>query len=151
MVERLPRTLMTSPMEHPDPHKWARYLPLVLLSISATTKKDLGYSSAERNFGAALWLPENFICHSTPVSSEASASHIKTAMFQLATTPPRKSSSTLYVHKSLLEAKLVFFSQRRKETTAGPVRWTLLGHSLKEKEFLSRLNGKEDRISVGHL
>lgn len=92
MVERLHCTPKTSLMAQPNPHNWACYLPLILLSIRIIIKEDLGCAPDELIFGTTLRLPEDFVCHnclSSPTPGEVFTFQLKIVLSRITATPPR--------------------------------------------------------------
>ncbi|XP_014777286.1 uncharacterized protein LOC106874169 [Octopus bimaculoides] len=57
IVERFHQQLKATICMAPDPHRWSKFLPIVLLECRSAVKEDLGYSSAELLYGTTLALP----------------------------------------------------------------------------------------------
>ena len=61
LIERVHRRIKDGLKTQADPHNWLQKLPLILLSMRAAVKEDIGYSTAELMFGVNLRLPSDLL------------------------------------------------------------------------------------------
>ena len=108
MVERFHRQLKASLRAH-QATSWTDSLPLVLLGIRATIKKDVEASPAELVYGSTLRLPGEFFL-SNPKASADSAfiQDLRRAMAKVRPTLPRPAKHPVYIPEALKSATHVF-------------------------------------------
>ena len=110
LVERFHRFLKSSLIARLPQQNWTESLPLVLLSIRAGLKEDLGCSSAELVYGCSLRLPGEFFYESSfpLVDVPSYVSRLKTHMESIRITPTRKHSWPERIHEDLRSCTHVF-------------------------------------------
>lgn len=111
MVERFHRQLKSSLMASAQREQWSLALPLVLLGIRSSLKKDLRHSSAELVYGANLRLPGEIMAPTPappPGSAHDFASRLKSTMSTLQPVPPRSSQRKTFVSQDLADCTHVF-------------------------------------------
>lgn len=156
MVERLHRQLKASLKTRIGPAgSWVAELPLVLLSLRATPKADIGYSPADMVFGLVPRLPGQMVCQ--PTRSQPTLDlEIRTlgnTMRKIRSVPPAFHGNTVsYIPKSLATAKFVFL---RTDATRSPLENPYSGpHRViapGSKTFLLEIKGKTKIVSIDRL
>ena len=109
LVERFHRQLKGALKCLPDPTHWTKALPLVLLGIRTTIKRDLKCTAAELVYGTTLCLPGEFFTSTTnhldPISY---ATQLKTFMQQLKPPSVCRQQRHLYISPDLSTCTFVF-------------------------------------------
>lgn len=108
MVERLHRTLKAA-LTCKEVTNWTDHLPLILLGLRSTFKRDLQVSPAELVFGTGLRLPGEFFVASKQTQHSEFAQNLKEAMNLVRPVPGTKHTTEKpFVHRELAECTHVF-------------------------------------------
>ena len=153
MVERLHRTLKTSLKCH-NSADWMGVLPLVLLGIRSSFKRDLGCCSVLMLYGTPLHLPGKFF--NSPHSSSTAHSFLQTLsdhISKLKPCPPRAAIiQKPFVHPDLNSSSHVFL---RNDAVQQPLQQPYSGpyKVLKRfsKTFVIDYRGKRQCVSKDRL
>lgn len=155
MVERFHRQLKVS-IRASDPVHWSETLPLVLLGIRTTIKKDLGHTSSEMIYGENVRLPGEFFVKSDPnktLNPEDFVDQLRKNFENLRSVPTRElRSQTVYMPTSLENCEHVFVRVDRVKTGLqdpydGPYK---IVRRLR-KYFIIMQNNKEVKVSIDRL
>ena len=110
MVERFHRQLKTALAASLTQNDWSTKLPLVLLGIRATLKKDIGCCVSELVYGTTLRLPGEFFTlgNQVPHDMTGYVHQLKQHMNELKISLPRKQERMSYIPPQLTDCTHVF-------------------------------------------
>ncbi|XP_014778321.1 uncharacterized protein LOC106874917 [Octopus bimaculoides] len=155
MVERFHRQLKASIKASSDSSHWLEHLPLILLGIQSTVKKELGYTPSELVYGIALTLSGQMI---EPVSSQdlpdpAQYVHrLRTSMSHLSPVAPRQQNIVLHVPKYINTWTHIFV---RNDGIPSQLRPPYSGSykviKREPKYFVLDMGGKQNTVSIDRL
>ncbi|XP_029651859.1 uncharacterized protein LOC115225074 [Octopus sinensis] len=155
MVERFHRQLKASIKASSGSSHWLEHLPLTLLGIRSTVKKEVGYTLAELVYGTALTLPGQMI---KPVSSQdfhdpAQYVHrLQTSMLHLSPAGPRQQNVVSHVPKDINTWTHVFvrndgIPSQLRPPYSGPYKVI----KREQKYFVLDIGGKRNTVSIDRL
>uniref|UniRef100_A0A5S6Q4E0 RNA-directed DNA polymerase n=2 Tax=Trichuris muris TaxID=70415 RepID=A0A5S6Q4E0_TRIMR len=155
LVERLHRQVKAAIIATGDRSNWAKRLPFIMLGLRAALKRDIGCSTAELVYGAALRLPGQFF-EPKPVEQvdiNGFADSIRRTMASLRPVPPRELPARPYhIDSKLQSAGNVFV---RCEVSGNQLQPRYRGPfkvlSKRAKYFLLDVNGKTQSVSIDRL
>lgn len=153
MIERLHRTLKSA-IKSKGNIRWTEEIPLILLSLRATIKEDLGASPAEFVYGSTLRLPGEFFVSTKPQLSTDFVDRLRLQMQNLrintATNHDTRRSS--YVDHSLDTCEYVFVRvDRVSPPLCQPYEGPYKILRRKPATFILLLNGREEEVSIHRL
>ena len=154
LVERFHRYLKSSLIARLPQQNWTESLPLVLLSIRAGLKEDIGCSSAELVYGCTLRLPGEFFDQSypSPMDLPSYVNRLKSHMESVRVTPTRKHTWPARIHEDLLSSTHVFV---RCDAVKHPLQPPYSGPfkviSRAEKFYTIDRCGKADSVCIDRL
>ncbi|XP_064462322.1 uncharacterized protein LOC135372783 [Ornithodoros turicata] len=154
LVERFHRHLKQALMTHGDRNRWNEFLPFALLGIRAALKPDLGYSSAEIVFGAALRLPADLFSPTEPSSTTPTeyARHLQRLFADLRATPTRAVSTSSYVSPDLSSATHIFLrTDSIRRSLQPPFSGSHPVLKRGDKTFTINLNGRPEVVSIDRI
>ena len=118
MVERAHRRLKEA-LRAVQPAQWVDALPIILLSIRATEKEDLGHAPAELVYGEDLRLPGQFDTKTSALPALTFLPTLKQVVRDMRPNPPRTTTSPqTYFPTALREATAVFL---RRDAQISPL------------------------------
>uniref|UniRef100_A0A5S6Q580 Integrase catalytic domain-containing protein n=1 Tax=Trichuris muris TaxID=70415 RepID=A0A5S6Q580_TRIMR len=152
LVERLHRQVKAAIIATGDRSNWAKRLPFIMLGLRAALKRDIGCSTAELVYGAALRLPGQFF-EPKPVEQvdiNGFADSIRRTMASLRPVPPRELPARPYhIDSKLQSAGNVFV---RCEVSGNQLQPRYRGpFKVLSKYFLLDVNGKTQSVSIDRL
>ncbi|XP_064485999.1 uncharacterized protein LOC135398526 [Ornithodoros turicata] len=154
MVERFHRRLKTA-LNANGSSCWTEVLPLVLLSLRATVKEDLGCTPAEMVCGATLRIPGDFF--PTPANPPLTdltsyVDRLRNTMAQLRPQPSRPCTRPSFQHPLLESATHVFV---RYDGTRKPLQHPYDGPfrviKRSQKHFTLQVRNRQDTLSIDRL
>ncbi|CAH8473410.1 unnamed protein product [Schistosoma turkestanicum] len=138
MVERLHRQLKASLTAVINNNDWANKLPLVMLSLRSTVKRDIGCCPAELVYGTTLRLPGELF--------------ISDHMSDLRITLPQENQHRVYIPKQLSDTSYVFI---RRDFVRRPLQPTYDGPfkviDRTDKTITVDKAGKTDVVSIDRV
>ncbi|MBM6549272.1 DDE-type integrase/transposase/recombinase [Streptococcus dysgalactiae subsp. equisimilis] len=153
LVERLHRQLKAA-LKAQDNPSWSETLPLVLLSLRNTFKKDIHATAAELVFGQTLRLPGELVSPTPPATFDYGdyAKRLAHHMRLLQPALSREQHRPSYLPPSLRTASHVFIKvggvrPSMRPPYTGPFRVL----SRADKFFIVDINGKRETISIDRL
>nr|CDS28491.1 gag pol polyprotein [Hymenolepis microstoma] len=148
LVERFHRQLKSTIIATSSSSNWVERLPIILLSIRSTVKKDLGCCPAELVLGTTIRLPGEMFTHSrdrTLPDPSSYSSRLKEHFRSIHPAPTRSNDRHTHVHKDLSSCSFVFV---RLDTVKKPLQPPYDGPykvlQRQPKYFILDRNGIED-------
>ena len=154
LVERFHCQLKAALIAQPDPTKWIKYLPIVLLGLWSTIKEDIKSTAAEMVYGTALRLPGEFFTqpsqNATPMSSYVS--RLRQHMAKLSFISTLVHSNVAYLRPNINVSEFVFL---RRDTIKKSLQSNYDGpykvFERSDKYFIVEKNNKKDSIAIDRL
>uniref|UniRef100_A0A0L8HFT9 Integrase catalytic domain-containing protein n=2 Tax=Octopus bimaculoides TaxID=37653 RepID=A0A0L8HFT9_OCTBM len=155
MVESFHHQLKAAIKAYSDCSNSLEHLPLILLGIQSTIKKEVGHTPAELVYGTALTLPEQMIEPVSPQDLPDPAKYVhrlRTAMSNLSPAAPRQQNVASQVPKDINTWIHVFV---RNDGTPSQLQPPYSGpYKVLKKEpkyFVLDIGGKRNTVSVDRL
>lgn len=155
MVERFHRQLKAALRTYDSAH-WSESLPLVLLGIRTTIKRDLGHTPAEMLYGENLRVPGEFFVASEPtkiLDPSEFVDRLRKSFEQFRSQPTRvPETNQIYVPEDLKTCDFVFVRVDKVKTgLTAPYEGPFEVVKRFRKVYIIRQGGKETKISVDRL
>lgn len=154
IIERWHRTLKAAIMCQTTSRQWVDTLPLILLGLRASFKKDINASSAELVYGTPLRLPGEFFTDIKSSEPRLFLENLRQTMRQIRPTPiEHHHKAKPFFHKSLTSYSHVFI---RVDAHRKPLESPYEGpfeiiQRTTDRVFLVNVNGKATSISTERL
>ncbi|CAH8474353.1 unnamed protein product [Schistosoma turkestanicum] len=154
MVERLHRQLKASLTAVINNNDWANKLPLVMLSLRSTVKRDIGCCPAELVYGTTLRLPGELFISGKIVPTDITnyVRRLKEHMSDLRITLPQENQHRVYIPKQLSDTSYVFI---RRDFVRRPLQPTYDGPfkviDRNDKTITVDKAGKTDVVSIDRV
>lgn len=156
MVERLHRSLKASlRAQLMDNTRWLEHLPLILLGLRTTVKRDMECSAAEALYGTTLQLPAQYFFEAPKKVMDMTAfvDRLTTKMAKMAYSPSGSNRNMVpYVPKGLETCTHVFIRDtERRHSLQPPYRGPFKVVERQNKFFKVLIKNEEQNISVDRL
>ena len=155
MVERLHRSLKASLRAELTGTNWLEHLPLILLGLRTTVKKEMNCSAAEALYGTTLRLPSQYFCEPPKkvMNMKSFVERLTEKMAEMAYSPAgRNRTNRIYIPKLLKTCTHIFVRDTaRAHALQPPYRGPYKVIEKHDKHYIVQIKNSLQTISIDRI